>query len=154
MENLSEFWKEVKERVSNPFIFSFVMLWLIYNWKITVAILFMNEKEIILAGHKSIIGYLEAQIPNIEFWLPVGFAALYCILFAVSKEIIRVVNASINRVGSDVYFFVSKNSKVDFELYIQQIRDLETRKKEIDTLLLMLKRKMHKGRPHQPNLLQ
>jgi hypothetical protein len=135
MENLTEFWKNVKERISNPFIFSFIILWFVYNWKITLGIFLLDSNDFRLTGNLTLIDYLEGQIKYIVFWKPIVFAILYCLFVPVIKELLRAFNAVVNRYGSDLYFRISKDSKVDFELYTQQIRDLDHNKKEIDTLL-------------------
>lgn len=46
MDKISEILNSVKERVSNPLIFSFLASWLVYNWKIPVALIWFDEKQI------------------------------------------------------------------------------------------------------------
>lgn len=136
MEPLSEFWRNVKERVSNPLIFSFILAWLIYNWEITLGLFWLDSNEIRLTGNANLVDYIKAKAnkPGGICW-PITIAVLYCIFVPLFKEALRSFNAVVFKYGSKLYFYISEDSKIDFNLFVEQARQIEKHKKDIDTLL-------------------
>jgi hypothetical protein len=43
MENINEFIKNFRKRLSSPFFFSFIVSWVLANWKVTIALLWYNS---------------------------------------------------------------------------------------------------------------
>ena len=43
MDQLKEFFGGAKERLNNPFFFSFILSWFLWNWEVTLALLYWND---------------------------------------------------------------------------------------------------------------
>jgi hypothetical protein len=75
-ELLSTFLETSKDRLKNPFISSFILSWLAFNWKPLFIILFSSkniENKILLIETKHVSIFL-------NLWLPLSFALFYIIL--------------------------------------------------------------------------
>jgi hypothetical protein len=55
MDKLSDFFKDLKERVSAPLFSSFALAWLIFNWKIPIALFFYKNQNLSADGYNSYI---------------------------------------------------------------------------------------------------
>ncbi len=93
-EKVKDVYENIKDRLSNPLIFSFVFSWLIYNWEITIALLWYDKTQFQAEGCKSIFEFIQDKI-NTKCWstaLPLVFAFLYTFGFPYLKQGIRIFN--------------------------------------------------------------
>lgn len=133
MDKISEILNSVKERVSNPLIFSFLVSWLVYNWKIPVALIWFDEKQISANGCNSIFEFIENENKsNYNFWIPFGFAILYTFGFPIIKGVIKLFNTKIAKLIDEIEIKILDNGKVSMDKYlslrneyISKIEDLE-----------------------------
>jgi hypothetical protein len=51
IEKPNDLLKELKDRLSNPLIFSFIIAWLFFNWQITVGLLLYKNDQLIRDGY-------------------------------------------------------------------------------------------------------
>jgi hypothetical protein len=124
---LKDVFSNVKDRLSNPLIFSFIISWLIYNWEITVALLWYDKFQIQAEGCKSIFEFIQNKLDN-KFWstiLPLIVALIYTLGFPYLKGLINILNKiALN--------FTKKNEmKYVKEVTIEKIKQLEKELEEV-----------------------
>lgn len=95
MENIKEIFNNIKDRLSNPLIFSFLLSWLIYNWEITVALVWYDKSQISAEGCKSIFEFIQYKLDNkfCSILLPVIIAFIYTLGFPYLKYVISILNS-------------------------------------------------------------
>lgn len=120
MEKIGDFFKELKTRLSNPFISSFIISWLLFNWRIPVGLAFYNARELSVDGYKSFINLITTQI-NVEnsFRLPLLASLLYTFVFPFFRNFITAFDAWIKAWGSSLNYKLSKSGSVSIEKYIE-----------------------------------
>ena len=166
MDKISEILNSVKERVSNPLIFSFLVSWLVYNWKIPVALIWFDERQISANGCKSIFEFIDDELSlNGKFRGPFLFALFYTFVFPIIRNLISAFQSWVTRWGALWNFKILRNSYVSLEKYLSlrseyiskiheleniiesesQIRldntDLNSQKKELEDKIIELNRK-------------
>ena len=119
MDKLSEIFESIKERLSNPLVFSFLCSWLILNWKITLGVFWLDISQINNFGYRTIFDFVSHEL-NWEdgFWLPLVFALLYTICMPVIRALIEVLYVWIEKWSENWKLSISKNGKVGIEKYL------------------------------------
>lgn len=86
MDNITEFFKEFKNRLTNPLFVSFIISWLIINWRIPIGIFGYSIAELKLDGYNS---YADLILKNASTWnyllQPLICAISYTLLFPVIR---------------------------------------------------------------------
>src|SRR5207302_5085956 len=103
MEKISDFFKELKERISSPLFFSFIVSWLIWNWRIPVALLFYKPSDLIADGYKSYFDVIEKDLhTNYIFCYPLLSAIGYTLLYPLLRSCIEALNTFFRTRGTDL----------------------------------------------------
>jgi hypothetical protein len=133
-DKVSDFFKDIKERFSSPFFSSFVIAWLIINWKVPVALFWYDQGDLRRDGYISFIDLIRKNsTTNFFLWLPLISALLYTFGYPFLRNGILAFNAWIRKWGTELVISVSKESKIPMraflqlrEKYYQQTKLLET----------------------------
>ena len=129
-EKVKDFFENIKDRVSNPLIFSFVLTWLVYNWKITISLIWYDKSQITAEGCKSIFEFIDDEWNrNGSLKEPIIIAFLYTILLPIFKNLNRLLNSIIYKYGDILDFKILKGSSVSVEKYLK-FRDLYLKRTE------------------------
>jgi hypothetical protein len=119
MTSLSDLLSGIRERVSNPLIFSFIISWLIFNWQIPTALFFVDAQEIRVHGFNSVFELVANRLSDRASWLtPLGAAFIYTLVFPFLRNIINAFNAWTTKWGNTWVFGISKSSNVSTEKYL------------------------------------
>src|SRR5215218_7790551 len=101
-DKLSEFFKDIKDRLASPFFSSFIIAWIVINWKIPIALLWYNQAELQKIGYKS---HFDLISKSYDAWYFIGApllsALIYCLLFPFVKYSIMIVQAKIRTWGTE-----------------------------------------------------
>lgn len=120
METISDFSKELKERLSNPLFYSFLLSWAAFNWKILLGLFFYNNQELRIDGYTS---YLDLVSKNLSasntLWKPLLVASLYTFIFPFIRNLILAFNSWIKTWGNTWRLKISKASKISISKYVQ-----------------------------------
>ncbi|WP_291097878.1 MULTISPECIES: hypothetical protein [unclassified Flavobacterium] len=94
MDKVSNILNNIKDRLSNPLIFSFLLSWLIFNWEITVALVWYDKSQINAEGCKSIFEFIQYKLDNRcgSFFFPFIIAIIYTLGFPYLKYGIMILN--------------------------------------------------------------
>lgn len=123
MDKITDFFKEVKNRLTNPFISSFILSWLITNWRIPVGFFKYTNEEL----HKDAYGgymqlvYNEAEWCNF-FWIPFIVAVFYTLGWPFIHGEIISIHSRIR------VYYDKKNIEIMKEHYVPM--DTYVKKKE------------------------
>lgn len=93
-EKVKDIYENIKDRLSNPLMFSFVLSWLVYNWEISVALFWYDKSQFQAEGCKSIFEFIQDKIDTkcCSTIFPLGIAFLYTFAFPYIKQGIRIFN--------------------------------------------------------------
>lgn len=130
MEKLSETFENIKERFSNPLIFSFIVSWLICNWQITLTLVWHDLEEVKRMGFNDTYQFLRFQLcHNHNYITPIFVAIGYTFAFPFLRNLIRVVNAASELLGDKYTLKINKGASIPFEEYYKL--DLKIKEREI-----------------------
>ncbi len=136
MEKVTDFIKEMKLRLASPFFSSFLITWIIINWKVPIGLFFYDQKELEADGYKSYFDLITESYTDWYFvWYPVFCALGYSFLFPLLRNAIQVVNTLINSKGTDLSIWAAKGSKVPIEKYLELKGIYEARSKILENVL-------------------
>jgi hypothetical protein len=125
----------IKERLSSPLFFSFVISWLVINWKITIA-LFWNDPEHKSLGHLSLISFIESQT---SYWstiiLPFILALAYTFGNPLVKNVISAFRTWTSKWGEAWNLSILKGSKVPIEKYLGFKEHYDKRTKVLEEII-------------------
>jgi len=137
---MEEFHQSVKatlyERAKKPFTGTFILAWIACNWKLLVAILFINEKY--LSGTR--IDYIESldllKSTNLV-WEPLGVTVAAIVLFGILNILASLLTLQFKNFQ---FTHIDKRTNIDAASYGELLDELKSIKekwaKEIETLKL------------------
>lgn len=126
MENESvftEIYKEFKERLSSPFIFSFILSWFIINWRIWIGLFFYDIEDLYRDGYHSFICLISTNIAWYSGLVkPLIGAFLYTFVYPYLRDFIYVFNTKRKKATDDEILEIRKNGSISVSKYIR-LRD-------------------------------
>ena len=134
--NFSEAIKSLRERLTNPFLSSFIIAWILANWKITIALLWFNSRQYELAGHKNIFSFIEKELnPCSSFIKPLIAAILYTLLIPILRMLISAFTVYINSRSSEWNMIILKDKSIPFEKYLKLKDDNSIQRRKLIALV-------------------
>lgn len=136
MEKITDFFKELKDRLSNPFISSFIISWMVVNWNLVVALCIYKREDFKLIGKKGFIDYAETfDDDKALLWKPLLLAISYTFLFPFFRNVILTSQAWFKRWGSQWNRRASKGSMIDIKKYIELREEYIIRNEQLVKLI-------------------
>jgi hypothetical protein len=128
IESINDVLKNIRERFASPFFFSFIIAWVYYNWKVTVALIWYNPD--LYPDEGDLICFIERNTSNQQsFWIPLGYAILYTAFIRIGISAITELSG---KLGEDLNLSITKKGKVPMEkfltyrnLYLKSTKTLE-----------------------------
>lgn len=127
-DSINEILKNIRERFASPFFFSFLISWIIWNWKVTVALLWYNPELYPKQGDLATYISYHTSLGTSLVW-PLVSAILYTTLFRV---IISGLTELTTKWSENLNLRISKKSNVPIEkfltyrnLYVNSHKELE-----------------------------
>src|SRR5258706_6621972 len=119
MEKATEILNSIKERLSNPFIFSFILSWLLYNWQIPIALTWYNAQNINATGYGSIFDLIANQVQKDgSFRNPFIISIIITLAVPIFRIVFSTFNAGVTRLGNFLFFEISKKSNISTSRYL------------------------------------
>lgn len=135
-DNISDLVKDLKDRVTSPFFSSFLISWLLFNWKVPVALFFYNQAELKAEGYTSLITFIQKNVISpYSFWLPIALALIYCFIFPFFTNIIITARAYFKAQGSNWELKYARDGKVPMSKYISLRQNLFYRTETLEKVL-------------------
>lgn len=120
MDKIFDFFKEVGVRFKNPLISSFILVWLVTNWRIVIGLLFYNTQQLKLDGYGSYIDLIDKNRTFIKFGgVPIALSIAYTFIFTMIRNVISTFNAWNFRWGSIWSLAVAKEGGISFNKYLE-----------------------------------
>jgi hypothetical protein len=132
-ERVEDVIKNAKDRLTNPFFFSFIISWVIWNWEVTIALIWYDIQQIKAAGYSNIFDFIRCQ--TYSFWLPVICAIGYTVLAPFFRNGLSVLHAWVNSKGNDYVFKFTKQSTVPVEMYMKLTESYEGKEGQVSKLI-------------------
>jgi hypothetical protein len=134
MDKVTDILENIKERLSNPLLFSFICSWLVYNWKIPIALFFYDIKQVNAEGCNTLSEYIQDKLDKttLPFFIPFLYAIFITLLIPIVKSTLKLFNTFISKHTDIADFSISKGGKIEIEKYLKlreeykiKINDLE-----------------------------
>ena len=136
MEKINEIVNSIKERLSNPFIFSFLVAWFTYNWKIPVALIWYSHSELKAEGYNGFFDLIGKQaLTTNSIVYPLCFAVAYILFNPLIRNLITAFNAWMTKWGSELFFNISKDSKVPTSKFLVLRNRYNNLNKELENVI-------------------
>jgi hypothetical protein len=123
VERVGEILNSIKERLANPFVFSFLVAWSVYHWPIFIVLFGYSPNELAMAGYRSSIAFIQDRISQEG---SIQWPIIYALAITLSIPVLRVLfttfNAWVTRIGNDLFFWISRRSHISTEKYLS-LRD-------------------------------
>lgn len=137
MEKITEILNNVKERLSNPLLFSFACSWLIINWQIPVALLWFNTKQLEIEGYSTIFKFISSKLNYTTSILhPLLFALIYTFMIPVIRNLIQAFYSWTTKWGENWILKISQNSKVNMAKYLKLRIEYEQRNRILEDIII------------------
>jgi len=135
MDALKDFYKEAKNRVANPIFFSFILSWLLWNWKVPVGFIMYNNSTLKKLGYDN---YIELVVHNASwssyFYHPLISALIYTFIFPPVRVGIIAFLSWMNRINTWSKKRILKNSTVPMARFIKETDRTDALSKKLEDL--------------------
>ena len=137
METIKDFFEDVRNRLTNPFISSFIIAWMVSNWQITIAILYYNDEDNRITNSLSLIDFISQHlfIANMIIY-PLLAAVIYTFGFPHFRAYIQRFQAGINTTNDDKILNITKEGHMPVTRYIKLKEDYAQKIDEISKIAL------------------
>jgi len=135
MEKLKDIFEELKNRTTSPFLVSFGISFLLYNWKIPIG-LFTDIEILKTDGYTSYIDLIQKNIAkNNSIETPIYYAIGYTLLYPFIKLIFIGAATLAKRLSTDTNILLSKSGKVPVNKYLVLRESYLKKEKQLDEIL-------------------
>jgi hypothetical protein len=119
MEKISDFFSELKERLNNPLILSYLIAWCIWNYKIVIGLVFYKTKELKGDGYDSYLNLIRCE-GNLRHFLifPLLSAVIYVLIYPIIKNLILALGVWADTWGSNWNIKIGKTLNVPVETHL------------------------------------
>ncbi|RAR75691.1 hypothetical protein [Flavobacterium aciduliphilum] len=107
-EKISKLLDTLKNRFSSRLIIYFLIYWLIYNWQITVSLLWYDKSQIKASGFNSIFEFISNQLSKDGVWFKLWFIA----------PINNSCKPLLYAIVSTIFFPILKSGILSFDAFI------------------------------------
>lgn len=136
MDTLKDFFSELKDRISNPFVFSFITAWVFWNYPIAIGLIFYKQAELCADGYNS---YLDLIKRSPTYWTlliwPLFIAFVYTFAFPFFKSQILIFNSWLMAKTNTSIYTKTKRYVVTVEFHNNIVKILEKEKADFVNLI-------------------
>jgi hypothetical protein len=119
VDKITDFFKDIKERVSNPLISSFILSWCFFNWQIPLTLIFYKQEELKLDNFKS---FSDVIIKSTSLWStfigPLLISLFYVFLFPYFRNLIMEVQAKYKTAGNKKVLKATDTAHIPVSRYV------------------------------------
>lgn len=136
MLGLREFYNDLKSRVSNPLISSFIISWLIINWRIPIAFIFYNQADLIKDGYRSYFELVTKGYSLFNYLLiPLAFSLVYTFGFPIIRTFISAFNTKIQKWSENWNLKISEGGSIPINKYLNLRENYKKQQQELKELI-------------------
>jgi hypothetical protein len=132
MEKITDLFKDIKDRLNNPFFSSFLISWVIINWKILLVLIFYKQSDLKSDYYLSYLDFIEVNGSWWRcFWAPTLSGLTYTFIFPAFRNVILATSAWYKTWGTDWNLKISKAGQVPVTKYISLRKKYQDRTLEL-----------------------
>ncbi len=132
MEKVSEFFDELKSRLSSPFIFSFFISWLLWNWKISLGLLWYNSVELNATGFSTVWDFI---LKNSNYLHSLVFPFASALAYPWLKYLSTWYVSYVAKVGEGVNYNITAETHIRYTEYVALRKEYEAQKKDLQDII-------------------
>lgn len=126
MEGYKDFLEDIKSKISNPLISSFIIGWIIWNWKIVLVLLVYDQNELPLEGAKSYLQFIQSNSSILTVAaLPALTSLFYTFVFPYIRAWIKEFHTRIATKHESKVLELSKAGKMPIARYLLLKKDID-----------------------------
>jgi len=134
MDKVSDLFKELKDRINNPLVISFVVSWVFLNWRIFVGLFFYKSNELDVDKYKSYIDLIERN--NIDHYhraTAILIAIIYTLFYPLLKQFILIFGTFFDKWGTTLSLRVVNAARVPFSEVMVEKKKNQSLQNEVTT---------------------
>ncbi len=120
MDKLNDIFKEIKQRLTSPLLFSFLLCWLIINWRVTIGLVLYKIEDLQKDKYES---YADLILKNYGPWhyyiYPFIISVIYTFGFPFIRSGIKLFQSWLNRETDNRLFKISGTTTVPMDRFIK-----------------------------------
>ncbi|RQO32631.1 hypothetical protein DBR32_03295 [Taibaiella sp. KBW10] len=121
MEAITDFFKEIRSRLSNPLLASFAISWLVINWQVPVGLIGYKQIDLKIDGYKSYIDLINLNASYwLYFWKPLIWSCAYTFGFPLIKMCITAFLNGVKKRSDNWNTKILKNYYVPMQIYVKE----------------------------------
>lgn len=119
MDKFLDFFRDIKDRLSNPMFSSFIIAWLFFNWEVPVGLIFYNNETLKLDGYNSYIDLIKTNYSSANYFMkPIVVALVYTFIFPFVRNGVLAFQAWIKTWGNTINLRIARKGKISTERYM------------------------------------
>ena len=123
METFQDFFKELRDRASNPLFSSFLIAWLVFNWPIPIGLIFYEPVDLKADGFDSYFKMIKGYYDNMNMIVyPTVVSLFYTFVFPYITARIKLIHANITAKNESDILKGAKGGQMPVMKYIK-LRD-------------------------------
>ena len=136
MNTVSEWFKGLRSRFSNPIFFNFLIAWFIINWRIPLGILKYDLQDLKVDGYNSYFELIQRNSSYLEmFYYPLLISIGYTLINPFVKILLTALNTWVNTWGNNWHLRIGRTSNVPIGRYQKLFDDLQNREHDLEKLI-------------------
>ncbi|MFM2306189.1 MAG: hypothetical protein RLZZ367_858 [Bacteroidota bacterium] len=136
METIKDFLKNINYRLSSPFLFSFLISWLMCNWQIAVILLFYNDSQIKATGNTHYIPLINSYLNlTYSFIIPLIGAIGYTFVFPYINKFIKVYQTKVEIATEKDELKVRKGTSIPIEKYFSLLSSVNEKQDLLERII-------------------
>lgn len=136
MSEFKDFLDQIKIRLTNPLIFSFLISWVIIHWQIFVGGFYLSPIDLEEQNYSNFLEFIAA---NVNWWngliYPLCSAIVYTILSPPIRIGIQLFNTWINKFGNNQIRKVATDSFIPYEMYDKLLEEVQLQRQRNESLI-------------------
>lgn len=136
MTEFKDFLDQIKIRLTNPLIFSFLISWVIIHWQIFVGAFYLTTNDLSELGHINFLDFVKTSINWYNgFWYPLFSAIIYTGISPLIRIWIQLFNTWINKMGNERIRKVAQEGFIQYEMYDKILEEVQLQRKRNESLI-------------------
>ncbi len=134
MDNITDFLKTLKDRLTSPFISSFILSWIFFNWKVSVALLWYDKEQF---GKATIFEFIENNTNNLNSIIyPLLVALGYTFVYPFFRTLISGFQTFVLKLEENWTLDIAKGQKIPMEKYLKLREDYLKNSKNLEDIIV------------------
>ncbi len=136
MDKIKEIWDSLKDRFTNPLIFSFLCAWMFCNWRILVALFWYDSIQIEKEGFETIYQFINTTLNWTNgFWWPLLVSFIYTFIIPFLKVIISAFYTKLSSWSENWNLSIIKNGQISIGKYLSLRENYNRRTKILEEVI-------------------